>query len=117
MNAIRTTPTNDPSSNASSSTAPSRDESSRSEQRIRELAYQIWETEGCPEGQCERHWDMARKLAEIETREEPMPAARARRINKPSAAPTAAQPKDAPIILPPPQPQARSRTGRNKLDA
>lgn len=87
------------------------------EQRIRELAYQIWETEGCPDGQRDRHWEMARKLAEIETREEPKPAARARRINKPSAAPDVPQPKDAPIILPPQQPQTRSRTSRNKLDA
>lgn len=34
------------------------------EQRIREFAYQIWESEGKPHGQTERHWDMARKLAE-----------------------------------------------------
>ncbi|CAK9888892.1 MULTISPECIES: DUF2934 domain-containing protein [Pseudomonas] len=36
------------------------------EKRIREFAYQIWESEGKPEGQEERHWDMARKLAEAE---------------------------------------------------
>ncbi|WP_373186904.1 DUF2934 domain-containing protein [Halopseudomonas sp.] len=36
------------------------------EDRIRELAYQIWESEGRPEGQTERHWAMARKLAESE---------------------------------------------------
>jgi hypothetical protein len=99
-------------------------EASVSEQRIRELAYQIWETEGCPNGQSERHWNMARKLAEIEIREEPKPAARARRINKPKAATLAdmSNASDAPIILPPPQaqkpqPQARPRTSRNKLDA
>jgi hypothetical protein len=34
------------------------------EHAIRELARLIWETEGCPEGQQERHWDMATKLAE-----------------------------------------------------
>jgi len=34
------------------------------EQRIREFAYQIWESEGKPHGQTERHWEMARKLAE-----------------------------------------------------
>ncbi|MET1077677.1 MAG: DUF2934 domain-containing protein [Pseudomonas sp.] len=34
------------------------------EQRIRDFAYQIWESEGCPEGQEQRHWQMAIKLAE-----------------------------------------------------
>lgn len=33
------------------------------EQRIRELAYQIWEAEGRPDGQEERHWGLAHKLA------------------------------------------------------
>ena len=33
------------------------------EERIRELAYQIWESEGRPEGQTEKHWEMARKLS------------------------------------------------------
>ncbi|MCP8466262.1 DUF2934 domain-containing protein [Pseudomonas sp. ZM23] len=37
-----------------------------SEQRVRELAYQIWESEGRPEGQQERHWRMALSLAEGE---------------------------------------------------
>ncbi|MDD1015139.1 DUF2934 domain-containing protein [Pseudomonas rubra] len=36
------------------------------EKRIREFAYQIWESEGQPEGQQQRHWEMARKLAEAE---------------------------------------------------
>jgi len=35
--------------------------------RIREFAYQIWESEGRPEGQQARHWDMAVKLAAAET--------------------------------------------------
>lgn len=39
---------------------------SRDEERTRELAYQIWESEGRPEGQTERHWEMARKLAQGE---------------------------------------------------
>lgn len=37
------------------------------DKRIREFAYQIWESEGKPEGQEERHWGMARKLAEAES--------------------------------------------------
>lgn len=36
------------------------------EQQIREYAYQIWLTEGCPQGQAQRHWEMARQLAEAE---------------------------------------------------
>lgn len=36
------------------------------EARIREFAYQIWESEGRPDGQQARHWEMARKLAEAE---------------------------------------------------
>lgn len=39
---------------------------SSEEQRIREFAYQIWQSEGCPHGQDERHWEMARKLVEAE---------------------------------------------------
>jgi len=34
------------------------------EQRVREFAHQIWESEGCPEGQSHRHWEMACRLAE-----------------------------------------------------
>lgn len=36
------------------------------EQRVRLLAYQIWESEGCPMGQDQRHWQQAIKLAEAE---------------------------------------------------
>jgi hypothetical protein len=32
------------------------------ENRIRDLAYQIWESEGRPHGQDARHWDLASKL-------------------------------------------------------
>lgn len=39
---------------------------STDDKRIREFAYQIWESEGQPEGQDARHWEMARKLAEAE---------------------------------------------------
>ncbi len=34
------------------------------EQRIRELAHHIWESEGCPQGEEERHWLMAERLVE-----------------------------------------------------
>jgi hypothetical protein len=33
------------------------------EQRIREFAYQIWESEGKPQGHSGRHWEIAFKLA------------------------------------------------------
>jgi hypothetical protein len=39
---------------------------SADEKRIRDFAYQIWESEGKPHGQEDRHWEMARKLAEAE---------------------------------------------------
>jgi hypothetical protein len=39
---------------------------STDDKRVREFAYQIWESEGQPEGQEARHWEMARKLAEAE---------------------------------------------------
>ncbi|MBG6636230.1 DUF2934 domain-containing protein [Pseudomonas aeruginosa] len=39
---------------------------SADEKRIREFAYQIWESEGGPDGQAERHWAMARQRAEAE---------------------------------------------------
>ncbi|HJR27144.1 MAG TPA: DUF2934 domain-containing protein [Pseudomonas sp.] len=39
---------------------------STDEKRIREFAYQIWESEGKPVGQEARHWEMACKLAEAE---------------------------------------------------
>lgn len=40
------------------------------EQRIRELAYAIWEQEGRPEGRSERHWETAEKAVEAMERAE-----------------------------------------------
>ncbi|RYE01356.1 MAG: DUF2934 domain-containing protein [Sphingobacteriales bacterium] len=34
------------------------------EQRVREYAYQIWESEGRPVGHSDRHWEMASRLAQ-----------------------------------------------------
>lgn len=62
------------------------------EQRIREFAYEIWQTEGCPEGQGERHWDMARKLVEAQDRGLPasVPATKPRKsTTKPTDVSTA----------------------------
>ena len=33
------------------------------EQRIREAAYHLWEKDGCPTGQAERYWEIARNIA------------------------------------------------------
>lgn len=41
------------------------------EQRIREFAYQIWESEGKPLGHAQRHWEMAYKLASSHAASEP----------------------------------------------
>lgn len=58
---------------------------SANEERIREFAYQIWESEGKPHGQAKRHWEMATKLVEAEQ----TPAkATAKRVSKPKTAAT-----------------------------
>jgi hypothetical protein len=36
------------------------------EERVRERAYQIWQEQGCPEGQADAHWELARELVAIE---------------------------------------------------
>jgi hypothetical protein len=41
------------------------------EHRIRELAQAIWEQEGRPEGQAERHWLTAEKVVEADERAKP----------------------------------------------
>lgn len=67
---------------------------SSEEQRIREFAYQIWQSEGCPEGEDERHWAMARKLVEAEYgAADAKPASRPR---KTATKPTDATPKAKP---------------------
>jgi len=37
-----------------------------SEQAIRELAHQLWVSEGKPEGQSEKHWNLAVRLIEAD---------------------------------------------------
>lgn len=63
------------------------------EQRIREFAYQIWQSEGCPHGEDARHWAMACKLVEAENG---IPTAKpASRARKTATKPTDATPKTA----------------------
>jgi hypothetical protein len=71
------------------------------EQQICEYAYQIWLTEGCPRGQAQRHWDMARQLAEAETlaASAPPPSARAQAARK---ARSTATPAKASVLKKPP---------------
>ncbi len=66
----------------------------KNEARIRELAYDIWVSEGRPHGEDARHWEMARKLAEAESGKPiEKPASRARKTaTKPTDATPAAKP-------------------------
>ena len=41
------------------------------EERIRQRAYQLWQDQGCPEGQAQTHWDRAREAIEIEGQSKP----------------------------------------------
>lgn len=73
---------------------------STDDKRIREFAYLIWESEGKPEGQETRHWEMACKLAEAEALAPTKPARTAKpnsgKTNSSKTAaskPTAAKPK------------------------
>lgn len=61
------------------------------ESRIREFAYQIWESEGRPDNQQARHWDMAEKLAAAEAAGQPVkaPASRKPVAKKAAVEPTA----------------------------
>ncbi len=65
------------------------------EKRIREFAYQIWESEGKPAGQEDRHWDMARKLAEAEA----LAPKAAPRKRAPAKAKVAAAPAEKPAAV------------------
>lgn len=76
------------------------------EKRIREFAYQIWESEGKPEGQESRHWDMARKLAEAEAL---APKATPRKPRAASSATTKAKPATAPKAEPVKKPRATKK--------
>ncbi|VVN93047.1 DUF2934 domain-containing protein [Pseudomonas fluorescens] len=72
---------------------------STDDKRIREFAYQIWESEGKPEGQEARHWEMARKLAEAEALV-PNKQSKASSTKAKSTA-KAKAPAAAPVVTPP----------------
>jgi hypothetical protein len=46
------------------------DRETERDRRIRDIAYLIWEEEGRPEGQEERHWQMAESALEQEEAEQ-----------------------------------------------
>ncbi len=90
----------------------------KQEQRIRELAYDIWVSEGRPHGEDERHWQMACKLAEAENdTSTAKPAARTRKTTtKPtdatpaSKAPKAAKDAKEPKDVKPAKPATTARS-------
>lgn len=51
------------------------------ENKIREMAYQIWENEGRPQGRATRHWELACELAESEVDGYIPPVTRARPLD------------------------------------
>ena len=70
----------------------------RDESRIREFAYQIWESEGRPDNQHARHWEMAEKLAAAEAAGQPVKAPAPR---KPAAKKAAAPVEPAAAVKKP----------------
>lgn len=42
------------------------DESEQTERRIREKAYELWLSEGAPEGRADAHWQMAKEIVATE---------------------------------------------------
>jgi hypothetical protein len=86
---------------------------STDDKRIREFAYQIWESEGKPAGQEKRHWEMARKLAEAEALAPSKPPKAANKAaasktdgTKPAAAKSAAPKAPAKATTPKAKPSA-----------
>ncbi|GHC29533.1 hypothetical protein GCM10010082_24140 [Kushneria pakistanensis] len=59
--------------------------------RIRLLAYRLWEAEDCPEGQAERHWNMAcrlvaaERITDVPQDAQPRPTARSKKPVEPVA--------------------------------
>ncbi|RON09714.1 hypothetical protein BK659_07235 [Pseudomonas brassicacearum] len=91
---------------------------STDDKRVREFAYQIWESEGKPEGQEARHWEMACKLAEAEALAPSKPAKTAKTNSSKTAAskPPAAKPKAkaaaAKVVTPPGEKSAAAKKPR-----
>ena len=80
------------------------------ESRLREMAYQIWQAEGKPLGQHDRHWEMARKLVEAECPPPRAPAGNPIRL-RPSMAQAVPTTTDGPVA-----PIARKRRRAGDMD-
>jgi hypothetical protein len=96
---------------------------STDDKRVREFAYQIWESEGKPEGQEARHWEMACKLAEAEALAPSKPAKTAKTnsgktnsgktaASKPPAAKPKAKAAAAKVVTPPGEKSAAAKKPR-----
>ena len=88
-----------------------------SEQRIRELAYQIWESEGRPEGEDARHWQMAIKLLDSEQKGDLQPAPEkkpaARKPRAKAAPPDDETQMEKPALLGKPAGAGKARASRS----
>ncbi|SDI31002.1 Protein of unknown function [Pseudomonas flavescens] len=99
---------------------------SAKEERIREFAYQIWESEGKPSGQAKRHWEMASKLVDAEQtpakgtiKREGKPKAAASESTpaaaiKPRARKTAPADAEKPALLKPAKAPAKAKPSATK---
>jgi hypothetical protein len=79
------------------------------DQRIREIAYYLWEHEGCPEDQAERHWSAAVAVVG------PQDAEAENMEGDPRGAAFKEPPNSAPLeasSAPPPPPRASVGEGR-----
>ena len=59
------------------------------EERVRAIAYSLWEEDGCPDGRDQEHWLRACELVEAEAGADPDWLQRTEAAAEPEAAPTA----------------------------
>jgi hypothetical protein len=87
---------------------------SKNEERIRELAYQIWESEGRPQGQAARHWEMACVLVDAETEDPVKARSHARHISKPKTMSLIDAASDTAQEIAPEQPAPAKKPGATR---
>jgi hypothetical protein len=80
------------------------------ENRIREFAYQIWESEGRPSGHEARHWEMACKLAAAESGQGTLAKPKAPRKPKAAALKGVTEDAPAPVVKARATGKGRSKT-------
>ena len=76
------------------------------EQRVRQRAHDIWQTEGCPEGRAEEHWARAEQEIADEAMEIAEPAALPPVVEKPAAPPKPKAKATKPAAAPKPAAKA-----------